>query len=194
MIKRLLDRLGVTTPSALFEPRMPEVETAPQIGEVFAKARAAAVGADAQTAAARQLVIVTPGRLLMLQPCPPPGSMPESQVAAIQKLIPPHTKRAIAAIAYTELGALRKDLSKTVPFAGILMGFAYIGHAVWVFEGHASTLAEGCRDADVLLVDGGMVPHLQSDWYAVATSTMRRPEVYVHDRQTYNLKRWRPTT
>ena len=190
MIKQLLGRLWPG--GALFEPRMPEVDTPAQVGEVFAKARTAAAGDAPDGSAARHIVIVTPGRLLMLQPCPPPGSMPEAQVASIQKLISPQTKRAIAAIAYTELSALRKDLSKTIPFAGILMGFAYIGHAVWVFEGHASALAEGCRDADVLLVDGGMVPHLQSDWYAVATSTMRRPEVYVHDRQTYNLQRWRP--
>ena len=31
----------------------------------------------------------------------------------------------------------------------------------------------GCRGADVLIVDGGMIPFLQSDWIAVARSVMQ---------------------
>jgi len=74
-------------------------------------------------------------------------------------------------------------------YLGFLLGFAYIGHAVWVFEGHPSALASGCRNADVLLVDGAMVPHLQQDWVAVASRAMRRPEIFVHDRATYSLRK-----
>ena len=68
------------------------------------------------------------------------------------------------------------------PFLGLLLGLAYIGHSVWIFEGHPSALAAGCRNADVLIVDGDMVPHLQEDWTAVASSVMRHREIYVHDR------------
>jgi hypothetical protein len=65
----------------LFEPRMPEVDESSTLAQVFDQARTAAVGADqADGAAARSVVIVTPGRLLRLQPCPPPGTMPEQQV------------------------------------------------------------------------------------------------------------------
>ena len=106
------------------------------------------------------MVIVTPGRLLMVQPCPPPGSMPDERVAPMRQMIAPERKRNIAAIAYTELTAIRTNIAKAIPFMGMLLGFAYIGHTVWVFEGHASALADGCRDADVLLVDGGMLPFL----------------------------------
>jgi len=60
--------------------------------------------------------------------------MASSQVAAVEGMIPPKVKRNIATIAYTELSALRSDISKTIPFFGILLGFAYIGHAVWVFR------------------------------------------------------------
>lgn len=70
-----------------------------------------------------------------------------------------------------------------------LLAFAYIGHAVWVFEGHFSALAAGCRDADLLLVDGGLVPFLQPDWIKVVSPVMRNPEIYVHDRATYALKK-----
>lgn len=135
------------------------------------------------------MVIVTPGRLLMVQPCPPPGSMPDERVAPMRQMIAPERKRNIAAIAYTELTAIRTNIAKAIPFMGMLLGFAYIGHTVWVFEGHASALADGCRDADVLLVDGGMLPFLPPQWQTVASGVMRRPEIYVHDRKTFRLSR-----
>lgn len=184
-MRRLFSRLG----PAVFEPRMPEVDDSVTLAKVFDQARAAAAAGAGQGngTATRSVVVVTPGRLLMLQPCPLPGSMPDQQVAGIRKLIAPQPQRHIAAISYTELGAVKSDISKAIPFIGILIGFAYIGHAVWVFEGHASALPYGCRGADVLLVDGGMVPYLPPDWRTVASGAMRRPEIYVHDRATYRL-------
>jgi hypothetical protein len=175
----------------LFEPHMPEVDVVPNIEAVFAQARQEA-GTDAKLpsgAAGRRVIVVTPGRMLMVQPCPPPGSMPAAQVASIEKLVPPTVRRNIAAIASTELKALMADPAKAIPFLGLLLGFAYIGHTVWVFEGHASALAAGCRDADVLIVDGGMVPHLPSDWQTLAASTMRHREIYAHDRAGFALQR-----
>jgi len=168
---------------------MPEVDEVPDIEEVFDKARNAALGVEPTEQKGRNVIVVTPGRMLMLQPCPAPGSMASSQVAAVEGMIPPKVKRNIAAIAYTELSALRSDISKTIPFFGILLGFAYIGHAVWVFEGHASALAAGCKDANVLIVDGEMVPHLQADWASVASNVMKGREIYIHDRATYALRK-----
>src|SRR5882724_10067818 len=168
--------------------RMPEVDAVPDIEEVFAKARRAAAGDQPVEQKGRNVIVVTPGRLLMLQPCPAPGSMASSQVAAVEGMISPKVKRNIAAIAYTELSVLKSDISKTIPFFGILLGFSYIGHAVWVFEGHASALAAGCKDANVLIVDGEMVPHLQTDWVSVASSAMKNREIYIHDRVTYSLR------
>jgi hypothetical protein len=168
--------------------RMPDVDEPADIERVFAQARQAAreqAGEPGQSA--RQVIIVTPGRMVMVQPCPPAGSMPARQVASIEQMIPSTAKRNVTAIAYTELEALTRSADKAMPFLGIIPGFAYIGHAVWVFEGHPSALAAGCREADVLIVDGAMVPYLQADWTAVASSAMKRPEIYVHDRATYSL-------
>jgi hypothetical protein len=162
---------------------MPDVDQLADIEEVFAKARRQAV---------HQVIIVTPGRMLMSRPCPPAGSMPPGKVASIEQMMPSKVKRHVAAIAFTELGALTKDASKAIPFLGLLLGLAYIGHAVWVFEGHPSALAAGCRDADVLIADGAMVPELQPDWVSVASGVMKRPEVYVHDRTTYSLRKLSP--
>ena len=159
---------------------MPEVDQVPDIEAVFAKARRDAV---------HQVVIITPGRMLMSRPCPPPGSMPPDKVTSFEQMMPSKVKRHVAAIAFTELRALTRDASKAIPFLGLLLGLAYIGHAVWVFEGHPSALPAGCRDADVLIADGAMVPALQKDWVSVASGVMKRPEVYVHDRATYSLRK-----
>jgi hypothetical protein len=174
--------------------RLPEVDERDDVGAVFDTARRAASGDGEQPAATpgRHVIIVTPGRMLKFQPCPPPGSMAAAQVASIEQMISSKVKRNIAAIAFTELGAITKNADKAIPFLGILLGFAYIGHAVWVFEGHPLALSAGCREADMLVVDQAMVPYLQSDWAAVAAKAMRHPEIYVHDRETYSLKKVSP--
>jgi hypothetical protein len=175
----------------LFKPRMPDVDVPTTIADIFENARQAARGQQlpATDPNNRYLVVVTPGRMLMHQPCPPAGSMPANQVASIEKLIPSSVKRGIAVIAYTEVQAVKTDINKAIPFAGLLLGFAYLGHAVWVFEGHESALAAGCRDADALVVDGGMVPYLAGGWANIAASVMRHREIYVHDRTSYQLSR-----
>jgi len=193
MFKRLFGKdkeSGKGDDASSGDVRMPEVDEVPDIEDVFAKARAAASGEQLPLGrSGRHVIVVTPGRMLMFQPCPPEGSMPEQQVEPIRRMISPQVKRRIAAIAYTELSAIQKDISRTIPFFGILIGFAYIGHAVWVFEGHSSALTAGCRDADVLIVDGAMLTHLQQDWAMTAASVMKRPEIYAHDRATYSLRK-----
>src|SRR5512143_1126597 len=94
---------------AVFEPRMPDVDEPPTLAAVFDKARStAADGAPTPGGDARRCVVmVTPGRLLMLQPCPPPGSMSDQQTAGIQKLLPSQPQRRVVAISYTELTALQ---------------------------------------------------------------------------------------
>ena len=193
MLKQILERLKSRSSSeaAVFEPCMPEVTEGVDLAQFFDRARAAAA---ADTASGRRVAIATPEREVMLQPCPPPGSMPSAQVANMERLIPPKPKRNIAAIAYTASDALRADVAKTIPFMGLLLGMAYIGHAVWVFEGHATALTDGCREADVLIVDGGMLAYLCSDWQAAASRGMRRPEIYIHDRATYKLQAARRPT
>lgn len=177
-------------PASLFEPRMPEVDVLPDIENRFAEVRKAANGeiTPLNGADGRHVIIVTPGRMMMFKTCPPPGRMGPEAVASIEQMMPSTTKRNVVAIAYNGIEAITTDAGKVIPFLGYLMGFAYIGHAVWVFEGHPSALAAGCREADVLLVDGGMAPYLQEDWLEVVTGVMRHPEVVIHDRETYSLR------
>ena len=174
----------------LFDPRMPEVDQPKDIHRVFDQARtSAAAEHGAGKDHSRQVVLVTPGRMLMLQPCPAPGSMPQNMVTQIERLVSPKVKRKIAVIAYTELPAITKGLSQAIPFFGMLVGMAYIGHSVWIFEGHATALAAGCKEADVLIVDSGMVPHLAADWRTLAASEAPAIQIYVHDRANHSLRK-----
>jgi hypothetical protein len=173
-------------------PRMPEVELSADVEDVFRSAReVAATGRlpGSTAAPARYVVHVTPGRLVKLIPCPAPGTMPAQQVDGIAKLLPPDPPRRIAVIAYAPAEPDVAKTAKAIPFLGMLLGMAYLGHAVWIFEGHPSALAAGCREAQVLMVDGAMLPHLPPDWQTVAKAAAPRASIYVHDRDTFALRR-----
>ena len=177
----------------LFKPRMPEVDFPAKLEDTFEKARK--VAAEDTTPAKdknRNVIVVTPGRMVMLHPCPAPGTMNPQAVESVEKLMPSKIRRNVAVIAYTELKALRADVVKTIPFYGLLTGLAYIGHAVWVFEGHSSALAAGCREADLLIADCEMAPFLAGDWMTTACSVMRRKLIFAHDRATFSLRRLYP--
>jgi len=178
------------TPPDIFEPRMPEVDVPRDIDKVFEQARSAASSENvAGGLSSRQLVLVTPGRVLMLQPCPPAGSMAKNVVTQIERLVSSKVKRKIAVIGYTEMKAITAGLVKAIPFFGMLVGMAYVGHSVWIFEGHASALAAGCKEADVLIVDSGMAPHLPEDWQKLAVSGAPSIQIYVHDRAQQSLRK-----
>lgn len=165
----------------LFYPHMPEVFIRKDIEAVFAKARTSAAepvqGDDGIYR--RRLIIVTPGRLLIGKDCPLAADLTSEQMAALENLVPRKPLIQICAIAYTLLDALKADMRRAIPFVDYLLGFAAMGHNVWAFEGHASALAAGCRDADLLLVDGGMLPALDRNpnWRETAVDAMRGEEI-----------------
>jgi hypothetical protein len=80
------------------------------------------------------------------------------------------------------------EVAKAVPFLGILMGFSYSGHAVWIFDGEASQLIEGCRDADVLIVDSAVVPTLEPGWQDQVAKAMRNVNILIHERADFKLR------
>ena len=165
----------------IFFPHMPEVFTPEDLSDVFNRARSAAadLSLDADGIYHRQIIIVTPGRLLIKKESPLAAQLLPAQIALLEKFVPRKPVLNICAIAFTELEALKKDMRRAIPFVDYLLGFASLGHSVWVFEGHPSALAQGCRDADLLLVDSGMLPELEKnpDWQATAGQVMRTPEI-----------------
>jgi hypothetical protein len=170
-------------------PRMPEVSMRSDIQEVFARLRQTAAAPGVQGG----LAILKPDRTHLVMPRLAATPSLESMAKNMDRLIPGAVKRNIAAIAYNlfdaQPGAVPglAEVSKAIPFLGILVGLSYIGHAVWVFEGHASALAAGCRDADALIVDSAMRVYLAPAWAADAAAAMRNPNILVCDRATSQL-------
>ena len=160
--------------------RIPEVASRSDIHEVMAKVRRAA--------ATGGLVILKPDRTNLVLPRLSQTAELEQLAEQMDRMVPAATPRNIAAIANTvferEPGGTPDlaEVSKAIPFLGILVGLCYIGHAVWIFEGHASTLAAGCREADVLMVDSAVRPLLAPGWEAAAAAEMRNTNILVYDR------------
>ncbi len=154
---------------------------------VFAQARAAACSTDSGALGRNKVVIVSPsGDLLFVAALP--ASVSEVQIAHARNMLPQEPRRTVAVIADTRVSGSVAEINKVIPFVGMLMGLAYVGHCVVVFDGQLSTIEQGCRDADVLIVDGAVLPHLHHEWYSRARHVMRTPGIYMHDRKTYTLR------
>ena len=146
--------------------------------------------ARAQAAQGNIVVVGRDGKNLLLPSIRTTSVLPE-MAAAIEQIIPSTTKRNVAVIGDTSWSASRdpslQAASRAIPFWGMLMGFASIGHAVWIFYGSADLLCAGCCDADVLIVDSASLVTLPNDWQAEAARVMRNSQILVHDRASYRL-------
>lgn len=164
---------------------MPEVDLGSDFSTAVAEARKQTSG-PGDPAREREVAIITPGRLIMGLPCPAQGSVAPQMVAGIRAIVPEEQPQDVTAIAFNDVvkrGALdASKVNELIPFTGYLIGMAYVGHSVIVFEGHPSALAAGCRDADLLIVDGAMAGHLQEDWVVVAARAMRNPRILLFGR------------
>lgn len=185
---------GSPQPADIFQPHMPGVELMSDMDAVFDLARSeigsGTVPIENAVKGQRAIAIVTPGRMIMQQPCPPPGSMPEAAVAPIRDDVPPDPPLRISVVSYTLVEAFMEDETKTkcIPFLGMLLSFGYIGHSVVVFEGHPTAFESGVRNSDFLIVDSGMLPFIQDDWFQVAQRVMSpAAKIFVHERETFTL-------
>ncbi len=182
---------GSPEPADSFEPHLPGVDLPDDIGSVFVKARAEIANPSAQQKldpGQRCLGIVTPGRMVMIVPAPKPGTVPAQSVEQVRQLIPSERPLNITVVSYTKLEPLMKDKAKCIPFLGELMGFAYLGHSVLVFEGHPSAFEAGVRGSDVLLIDSAMLAFLDRGWARAAFAAMNSgAKVFVKDRKTLRM-------
>jgi hypothetical protein len=180
---------------------MPGVDMLSDMDAVFAKARAQTATADTGAASrvgARNVVIVTPGRILLSFPMLvlDPGHAQADPLKQAKSILHSEQPLSIAVIAYTKLEVMMdhegnlsvKETNRSIPFLGHMMAFAYAGHVVVVFEGHPSAFEAGVRNTDVLIVDSAMLPFLQTDWAKVAFRAMSDgARIFVHDRKSYTL-------
>jgi hypothetical protein len=140
----------------------------------------------------QQTVVVRPdGRFLGI-PAISRESAPPEMLGTVERMLPSKVQRQVAVIAatgWTTGAASIQAANQAIPFFGMLMGFSTIGHAVWVFDGSAAMLSAGCREADVLIVDGACAESLPADWQDTAAKVMRNRQILVHDRTTYQLRK-----
>ena len=147
------------------------------------------------TAGGRYVGIIRPDRSYLLTAPPAKGSMPPNMIQMMEKLVPPSPPRRISAITdtYFSLTSGRgipglAEIGREIPFFGMLLGLACIGHSVCVFTGVDDSLAAGCKGADLLIVDEAQVPSLSGDWRTVAAAAMRNANIVAHERATFKLK------
>ena len=184
-----VDAKGVSHPrTAPDQTRMPEVVVPANIGEIFEKIRKIAAGENGKGG----LVILRPNRTYLIVPPMPESPEVKKFADGLARLFPGGIQRNIAVISNTEFGegeaTIVAEVNQAIPFFGLLMGLSYLGHAVWIFEGHSSALQAGCWNADALLVDSAMLPLLPAGWQDIASASMRNANILVHDRATFQLK------
>ncbi len=147
------------------------------------------------TAGGRYVGIVRPDLSYLLTAPPPRESMAPQMIQMMEKMIPPKPPRNISAIVDTYF-SLRPgggipgltEMGQEIPFFGMLLGMACIGHSVCVFPATEESLAAGCKGADLLIVDDAAIASLPSGWRSAAASVMRGANVVVHERATFKLK------
>jgi hypothetical protein len=143
-------------------------------------------------AALGNLVIFRADHEYLILPALAKDSVSLQMIESVEQTIPSTVKRNVAVIADTkwaEQASPNIQLAhQAIPFFGILMGFTFIGHSVWVFNGSANLLSFGCQSADLLIVDSASLAQLGENWRSTAQSTMRNPQIVVHDRTTYKLR------
>jgi hypothetical protein len=163
-------------------PRASNVVEFPGTESFFSKVRRKAEGSHGVSVVRSELVHY-------IVPAPPQGTIGEQMIAGVKAVLNSEQPRNIAAIAPADALAgdparppALPEIARHVPFFGLLMGLAYLGHTVWIFEAVASLLADGCEDADVLIVDSNAIATLPSGWSENVSGVMRNANILVYDR------------
>jgi hypothetical protein len=164
---------------------IPQVDDHADFAEVVRKARQlcdAATEVPGREPGERGIALITPGRMVMLLPVP--STTPTSEmIAGVRKFVPEEPPLQVTVIGNTDIVSTGspdlRGVNRLIPFTGYLLGIGYLGHNVIIFEGHPSVLAEGCRDADLLIVDEPSADAMQPDWAKVASRAMRRPRILI---------------
>ncbi|HEY3838466.1 MAG TPA: hypothetical protein VGL72_17925 [Bryobacteraceae bacterium] len=168
-------------------PRPSNVLEFPGTESFFSKVRR-------KTAGSRSVSLVRSELTHFILPAPPAGTISEQMVAGVKAVLNSDQPRNIGAIAAADALAgdpskppTLPDVARHVPFFGLLMGLAYLGHAVWIFEAVASLLADGCEEADLLLVDSNAIATLPSGWSETVSGVMRNPNILIYDRNRQKI-------
>jgi hypothetical protein len=139
-----------------------------------------------------QLVIVRPDSRQLGFAAVPKQSVAKQALDEVERILSSATKRNVAVIAETAWTMAEHptllSAAGAIPFMGLLIGLACIGHAVWVFDWtSAMVLGSACADADLMIVDETRLELLPQDWKSIARSAMRTPKIFVYKREGRQL-------
>jgi len=110
---------GGPKPADIFQPFLQGVELFEDMDLVFQEARQLAAGEHPDTGAPeldqakRGVAVVTPGRLIMLDPCPDPANVPENELLPMLAMLPSKSPLNISVISHTRVEALTEDYVRT---------------------------------------------------------------------------------
>jgi hypothetical protein len=166
--------------------RMPNVSPRRDTAACFAAARRQ----SASFAGRRWVAIIAPDGTLVKVPVPTPAEADPTLLRdSVETLSPegePTTGLTVAAIVCTAgIQARARSffrILELVPNLSYLVGIAALGNTVVAFEGRPGDMATACTNADVLVLDDGMIPFLQPDWAAVALEKLRQPLIITFGR------------
>lgn len=170
----------------LIPPTMPTISPRRDIRRCFADARRLSAGAHG----VRWVVIIAPDGTLVNVPVPSADEADQTLLRDVRLALAPH-QEAVTGLAITAInctsGVQRRARSfhkmlPLVPNLSYMVGAACLGNTVVAFEGRPGDFAAGCADADMLLLDDGMIPFLQPDWAAIALNTLRQPRIILFGR------------
>ena len=171
---------------SLIPASMPAISPKRDIRRCFADARRLSAGSHGN----RWVVIIAPDGTLVNVPVPTEEDADQSLLSDVRGALAPGqepiTELTITSINCTNgvkrLASSFHKMLPLVPNLSYLVGAVRLGNTVTAFEGHSRDFAVGCENADMLIVDDGMIPFLQPDWAAVALRTLRQPRIILFGR------------
>ena len=180
------NRLRIALPCDREQTAAPAIEF-PGMEVFFSKVRK-------QAAAGKGISLVRQPQQHFILPSPPEGAIKPQMIEAVKSVIPSDEPRNIAAVAAPGALAgnpgkppLLPEVGRQVPFFGLLIGLAYMGHAVWIFEATPQNMNAGCEEADVLIVDSNAIAALPDGWLEDASRVMRNPNILIYDRSRQRI-------
>ena len=97
----------MTADTSIFSPKPIAVDIRPDVDQIFDSARKAANELrEVETGLFhRQVIIITPGRLMVSKVCPLEEDLSRDEISRLSNLLPPQAPKNIAVIAYTFLAS-----------------------------------------------------------------------------------------
>lgn len=130
-----------------------------------------------QQSNSRQITVISADRQLLPMELKADAELPPHRVATLELFIGALEPQAITVVTPMNIQSeailqgnpskqqITMRLAQAAPFVGhVAPDFAVLGHSVVAFEGNPMDLAEGCRDANVVLVDENMGQALLLGW------------------------------